>query len=118
MIALLRTNGQVSSSSLLRDCRMLTMQQGQRAECWDIGWLAVSPQYQFKGIGKALMQFGMEEAKREGVALSVIAALGKDGFYNKLGYTVQSGKLTDGVDNPLHGKIEGSQFWWKEDHLN
>jgi len=63
------------------------------------------------------MQWGIDRATEEGVALSVIAAKGKDGFYNKLGYTVPSGKATDGEGNPLAGKgLDGLQFWWKEDH--
>ena len=63
------------------------------------------------------MQWGMSRGVEEGVALSVIAAVGKDGFYNKLGYTVPSGRACDGHDNPLSGRVVGGHFWWNEAHL-
>ena len=96
---------------------VLTIATGQRAECWDIAWLATAPSHQGKGHGKALMQWGMSCGVEEGVALSVIAAVGKDGFYNKLGYTVPSGRACDGNDNPLSGRVVGGHFWWNEAHL-
>ena len=63
------------------------------------------------------MQWGIEQATREQVALSVISAWGKDGFYNKLGFTIPSGTAQDGVGNPLAGLVKGGKFWWRESHL-
>lgn len=60
------------------------------------------------------MQFGIEQARREGVATSVCASYGMDKFYNRLGYVVPSGKLSAGLTNPL-GAMLGLQIWWKED---
>ena len=78
---------------------------------------ATSPKYQGGGHGKALLQWGIERATEEQVALSVISAHGRDGFYNKLGFTVESGTASDGYGNPLAGLVKGGKFWWKEDHL-
>jgi GNAT superfamily N-acetyltransferase len=90
---------------------------GPREQCWDIAWLATSPKHQGEGHGKALMVWVIEQGTREKVALSVISAYGKDGFYNKLGYVVESGRATDGEKNPLHNKSIGGKFWWREEQL-
>ncbi|KAK3068145.1 hypothetical protein LTR53_014517 [Teratosphaeriaceae sp. CCFEE 6253] len=90
---------------------------GPRAECWDIIWLCTSPAHQGQGHGRKLVKWVVEQAEREQVPSSVISAKGKDGFYNKQGYTIPTGTAFQPEANPLWGLVEGGQFWWKEDHL-
>ncbi|KAK4580139.1 hypothetical protein LTR86_000342 [Recurvomyces mirabilis] len=90
---------------------------GPREQCWDIALLAVSPHHQGEGHGKKLMQWGIDQATREELPISVISAYGKDKFYNKLGFTIASGSAQDGEGNPLAGLVKGGLIWWKEDHL-
>jgi len=59
----------------------------------------------------------VEQADKEQVSSSVISAWGKDGFYNKQGYTIRTGTASEPEANPLYGLVKGGQFWWKEDHL-
>ncbi|KAK5109969.1 hypothetical protein LTR62_006336 [Meristemomyces frigidus] len=90
---------------------------GAREQAYDIAILATLPSHQGEGHGKALMQWGIQRATSEQVPISVISALGKDGFYNKLGFTIPAGNAQDGEGNPLAGLVEGGNIWWKEDHL-
>jgi hypothetical protein len=63
------------------------------------------------------MQWVIEQGTREQIALGVISAYGKDGFYNKLGYVIESGRATDGEKNPLNGHSIGGKFWCKSDNM-
>lgn len=59
---------------------------GDRAENWYLDILAVHPNGQGKGVGRELVQWGVDEAKKEGVCASVIAAYEKERFYGKCGF--------------------------------
>jgi hypothetical protein len=64
-----------------------------------------------------VVRWGIEEAKKEGVPLSVISAYANDDYYNHLGFVIPSGKASDGEGNPLAGRLKGGYFWWYESHL-
>lgn len=66
---------------------------GQRSECWDLYVCGVDPDFQGKGFGKILAQWGVEESQQEGteVCASVLCGEKNRGFYNKAGLTVQVG---------------------------
>jgi GNAT superfamily N-acetyltransferase len=66
---------------------------GDRAECWDLHVCGVHPDYQGKGVGKALAQWGVQEAEVEGgnVCASVLCGEKNRGFYGKVGLRVQVG---------------------------
>ncbi|XPS72514.1 hypothetical protein M3J09_004679 [Ascochyta lentis] len=66
---------------------------GDRAECWDLHVCGVHPDYQGKGIGKLLAQWGVQEAEKEGsgTCASVLCGEKNRGFYSKAGLTVQVG---------------------------
>ena len=49
----------------------------------------------------------MDRAREEDVPAAVMAAKGKETFYNRCGFTELVGWATDGVDNPLNGRIGG-----------
>lgn len=87
---------------------------GTRAESWYLNLLGVDPAYGGKGVGRELVQWGFVRAREEGVGCSVIAALGKERFYERCGFDVTVGKAGDlgGEKNPLRF-VEGGtiQFW-------
>ncbi|CAJ0547434.1 Ff.00g041880.m01.CDS01 [Fusarium sp. VM40] len=85
---------------------------GERAESWYLECLAVHPEFQGRGIGKELVQWGLDKAQAEGVCASVVSALGKDGFYAKCGFDEQYGSARQGEGNPL-ADVEGSSIYWK-----
>lgn len=85
---------------------------GERTESWYLAFLSVHPDYQGRGIGKAMVQRGLDRAEQDGVVASVISALGKNGFYQRCGFDEQYHKATEGDGNPLAG-TEGSDMFWK-----
>ncbi|KAF2133573.1 hypothetical protein P153DRAFT_332496 [Dothidotthia symphoricarpi CBS 119687] len=66
---------------------------GNRAECWDLHVCGVHPDFQAKGAGKLLAQWGVQKAKEEGdgVCASVLCGEKNRGFYGKAGLGVQVG---------------------------
>ena len=87
---------------------------GTRAESWYLNLLGVDPAYSGQGIGRELVQWGFVRAREEGVGCSVIAALGKERFYERCGFDVTVGKASDfgGGANPLRNVKGGTiQFW-------
>lgn len=67
---------------------------GDRTECWDLHVCGVDPEYQGKGVGKVLAQWGVNEAEKEGsdTCASVLCGEKNRGFYGKAGLTVQVGE--------------------------
>ena len=59
---------------------------GPREENWALDFLAVHPEFEGKGHGTSLTQWGIEEAKKEMIATSVVSAYQKDSFYERLGF--------------------------------
>ncbi|KAH8668840.1 acyl-CoA N-acyltransferase [Xylariales sp. PMI_506] len=85
---------------------------GNRAESWYLAVLGVHPDYQGKGIGRVLVQWGLQRAQEEGICASVAASRGKDGFYTRCGFDIQDGSVCDGDANPLSG-VEGGNLHWR-----
>jgi GNAT superfamily N-acetyltransferase len=86
--------------------------KGERAESWYLEALAVRPDFQGKGVGRALVQWGLRRAEDDGVCASVISAFGKDGFYRKSGFDVQYWSAGMGDGNPL-ANVDGGNMFWK-----
>ena len=80
---------------------------GTRATGWYLNYLAVDPAYQHQGYGRVLAVWGVERAKLEKVAASVVSGTGKDRFYRRCGFETQVGRVSDGEGNPLKGMTEG-----------
>lgn len=74
--------------SIWKDCFGLISHfwSGPRQENWSLDLLAVHPDYEGKGHGRRLVQWGIDESKKEGIATSVVAAYEKDPFYERLGF--------------------------------
>ncbi|KAJ9611638.1 hypothetical protein H2200_004822 [Cladophialophora chaetospira] len=87
---------------------------GDRSESWYLECLAVHPDHQKKGHGRALVEWGLEQARKEGIACSVIAADGKERFYQACGFDVGPvGRAGEGEGNPLR-EVAGGLVFFKE----
>ncbi|KAL9593954.1 MAG: hypothetical protein Q9219_007292 [cf. Caloplaca sp. 3 TL-2023] len=80
---------------------------GPRSNGWYLNYLAVRPDFQNHGFGTSLATWGVERARKENIAASVISGVGKDPFYRRCGFTVEVGKASDGEGNPLQGRVGG-----------
>lgn len=83
--------------------------EGERKENWYLDLLAVHPASQGKMYGRELVQWGIDEAGKEGVPASLISAKGKERFYGRFGY-VEVGRANVG---PLAG-IEGGAIMFND----
>jgi len=85
---------------------------GERAKSWYLEALGVRPEYQNRGLGRKLVQWGLDQAEREGVSASVIAADGKETFYQLCGFDVGPvGRSGEGENNPLADVPGGLVFF-------
>ena len=55
----------------------------------ELDGLFVEPHLWGRGVGKTLVELAVHEALREGLGLTVVAAPGARGFYEKCGFTVE-----------------------------
>ncbi|KAF2188385.1 hypothetical protein K469DRAFT_737677 [Zopfia rhizophila CBS 207.26] len=74
---------------------------GDRAECWDLYTCGVHPDFQGKGVGKILVDWGLQIGDNEGVCASVICGEKNRGFYGKSG-------LVEDVWEQGKGRSDGS----------
>ncbi len=93
-----------SKANVLRDSFELCSfhWEGSRKENWYLELVAVHPEYQGRQHGQKLVQWGVDEAAREGVCASVISADRKEKFYEKLGF-VEVGRSNVGPLSTLEG---------------
>jgi ribosomal protein S18 acetylase RimI-like enzyme len=55
---------------------------------WHLGLLATDPKYQRRGIGKKLVEFGREMARKENVPVTLEASVVGRGLYLKIGFKI------------------------------
>ncbi|KAF6528684.1 hypothetical protein HZS61_008986 [Fusarium oxysporum f. sp. conglutinans] len=60
-----------------------------------------SKTYGRRNVGRKLVQWGLEQAKTEGICASVVSAFGTEEFYKKCGFDEQYGSARQGEGNPL-----------------
>lgn len=90
--------------------------------------MCVHPDYQYRGHGRELVKWGLDRAKEERIPSVVVAAEGKERFYQRCGYQETVGvmsqtELVDGFgrrDNPFRERgVGGGAVIWtlvKEDY--
>lgn len=71
------------------------------------------PGFQRKGYGRELVEWGMERAEEEGVAVSVVCSEGTEAFYKKCGFEVEVGSVTTGDGNPL-ASVKGGAILFRD----
>ncbi|OAP65570.1 hypothetical protein AYL99_01542 [Fonsecaea erecta] len=79
---------------------------------WSLDCIAVHPDFEQRGHGRALVAWGLDRARKEGIPAGVMAAADKERFYQRCGLTEVAGWANDGVDdqgrvNPLKGRVRG-----------
>lgn len=90
---------------------------------WELCTLAVDPSNRLGGVGKELVNWGLNRAKEEALPAAVVCAKGTEGFYLKCGFGVGTGVASearvDGLVNPLaeRGLGGGSVLWTRSDHV-
>jgi GNAT superfamily N-acetyltransferase len=73
-----------------------------RDPVWYLESIAVLPEYQYCGVGRELVRWGLDKAEEEGICCSVISAEGKERFYQRCGFDVGPiGWSGEGEGNPL-----------------
>ena len=87
---------------------------------WSLEVLAIHPDYQGRGFGRELVHQGFERAKHDpegDLPVCVVAAEGKDPFYQKCGFGDVEGYMSTagGSKNPLMkaGLRGGAVLWTK-----
>ncbi|KAJ4137167.1 hypothetical protein NW768_002748 [Fusarium equiseti] len=85
---------------------------GKRAESWYLAALAVRPGFHGRGVGRKLVQWGMEKAQEEKVCASLAAVDGTEEFYMKCGFAEQFGSAKSGEGNPLRDVPGALMFWY------
>lgn len=74
-------------------------------ERWHLDGLAVDPSYQRRGIGRKLMEWGMERSKEEGVPITLTASPAGLSLYQSIGFKeVQLNDIGNGI-------TERSMIW-------
>lgn len=87
---------------------------GSRADSWYLSLIGVDPKAEKQGYGRALVEWGFDRAREEGVGTSVVSAGGREKFYRSCGFNVEDGTVHDegGEANPLHDVPGGAIFFW------
>ncbi|KAF2804275.1 uncharacterized protein BDZ99DRAFT_452160 [Mytilinidion resinicola] len=75
--------------------------RGERANTYFLDVLGVHPKYQGRGYGKELVQWGIEQAQKQDVCVSLISLAAGYGFYIWIGFDKEVGVCTEGEGNPL-----------------
>lgn len=77
--------------------------EGPRATNWYLAVCCVDPKFQQRGCGRLLADWGLKQAKEEGIRASVIASHGSTEFYLKCGFDeiVGNASQAGGAANPM-----------------
>ncbi|EOA88656.1 uncharacterized protein SETTUDRAFT_107072 [Exserohilum turcica Et28A] len=91
---------------------------GSRANNWYLSLCGVDPDFAGHSIGKMLVAWGLDQARQEGIAASVLTSPGTNAFYLKCGFDDIVGNACEGEGNPLaEAGVQGGDvlfMWGKE----
>jgi ribosomal protein S18 acetylase RimI-like enzyme len=85
----------------------------ERASRWHAQSVVVLPEWQGKGIGKALMAEVMKKAQRDGVIVGLEASVKGEGLYIRLGFELL-GRFSEDGDLLEGGGKGGFMAWYPE----
>jgi GNAT superfamily N-acetyltransferase len=93
-----------------------------RSQNWYLRVCAVHKGYSGRGIGRELVQWGLERAREENVHASVTSSFENEKFYLRCGYDEIVGNCSEGEDNPLaRAGVKGGDIlfmWAKEKKMD
>jgi len=85
----LRVTGLRALSSRLRGLYALTQQRPPEGDAWILEVLGVHPSAQRRGIGSRLVEYGLEQARRDGVGAFLLTSSREVvPFYTRFGFSV------------------------------
>ncbi|KAJ5101276.1 GNAT family acetyltransferase [Penicillium alfredii] len=80
-------------------------------ELWYLGHLAVDPKHQRRGIGRQLVEWGLQQARQEEVCVGLEASIKGTGLYEKLGFhTINTKDLTPEI--AIQAMVQESPRSW------
>lgn len=112
-----------SKKTILQDSAPYTKNYwaGPNATNWYLSLCCVDPDVKGTGVGRLLVQWGLDRAQDEGVRASVIASDRSDAFYLKCGFEEVVGNANEGNGNPLRKEnVKGGNIlfmWNKSDRI-
>lgn len=80
---------------------------GTRANSIYLDLLAIDTRYRGEGHAKALVHWGLDRAREEGVCASVVSSGALYPFFLKMGFVHEVGTVTEGKGNPLKDTVGG-----------
>lgn len=84
-----------------------------RANNWYLNLCCIDPAYQKRGVGKPLVQWGLQQARRENVHASVTTSYQNEQFYLRCGFDEIVGSCMEGEGNPLaEAGVKGGEILW------
>jgi GNAT superfamily N-acetyltransferase len=84
-----------------------------RANNWYLNLCCIDPRYQKRGIGQALVHWGLERARTENVHASVTTSHSNEAFYLRCGFDEIVGTCSEGEGNPLaKANVKGGEILW------
>jgi predicted GNAT family acetyltransferase len=84
-----------------------------RSNNWYLNLCCIDPAYQKRGVGKPLVQWGLQKAREENVHASVTTSYQNEQFYLRCGFDEIVGSCTEGEGNPLkEAGVRGGEILW------
>ncbi|RAR04200.1 hypothetical protein DDE82_004639 [Stemphylium lycopersici] len=106
-----------SKANILKDSAPYTAHYwaDSLASNWYLALCGVDPAFSRRGVGRLLVKWGLDQAREEGVAASVISSEGSNPFYLTCGFDAVVGNASEGEGNPMaEAGVKGGDilFMW------
>lgn len=99
-IAYLMLTGGLSLAGFLavQSSSLRVQEEHYPAERWRLSWLSVAPEAQRRGVGRALLRWGVERGEEEGVPVVLESSEAGRGLYAGAGFEVVGWQTFEGRD--------------------